>query len=264
MILAAAAMILVVACREMDPSTYHELFFRVATVRYDGTKAWLDMDYSGEVFTIDNFRTSADMANFNVSNGDRIIASLSFDAVGDMSNNTVTLNEIRPLGIMKLEEAAPSDTMNFYYQFSKFLLINVQYPAIWAAGHIVNVAPVYFVPEADCKAEFHFYPIEVIKDTLVLRLYSDIPDDDKGLNPDYTQSILCCDVSSLRERVSNAAEQEKRDTILARLDRQNLENIIVTVTTPNTLRAKDSKNPDSDYLQPIPNLSKSVTVPFDF
>ena len=48
------------------------------------------------------------------------------------------------------------------------------------------------------------------------------------------------------------------------MDRMENDYFTFTVMTPDTLRAKNSKNTESDYLQPIANPSKSIRVKYDF
>ena len=53
--------------------------------------------------------------------------------------------------------------------------------------------------------------------------------------------------------------------MLASLRMQEKDNIYVRVVTPDTLRAKNSKNiANPIYLQPVPGLSQTVQIPFDF
>jgi len=159
----------------------------------------------------------------------------------------------------------PSDTLNFYYKFSVSLLGNTSYPAIWNTGHIINVTPVYFIPENARTPKFYFYPLEVLEDTLVVRLYSFIPDADISLNPDYTQTILNCDISTLANTVSDPVEQARRDIMLTSLRMQETDRIQVKIVTPDTLRAKNSKNEiNPKYIQPVPGLPQTVQIPFDF
>ena len=252
------------SCEPVKQSTMYERFYRVGTVRLTGNIASIDFDNSNEAYIIDNFKSEADMAKFGVKAGDRVFLALDFNAEGSMENATITLSMLSKIETLRFETTAPSDTLNYYYQFSKFSLYNTEYPSIWTSGHIVNLAPTYFVPEKHEPVKFFLNPIAFEHDTLFTRLYSYIPDCDVSLNPAYTQSLLCYDMSSLRDRSSDPANQELRDTILARMDRMENDYFTFTVMTPDTLRAKNAKNTESDYLQPIANPSKSIRVKYDF
>ena len=173
--------------------------------------------------------------------------------------------------IRKVEESKPIDTLNFYYYFAKFRLYTRDYPSIWSEGHILNIAPVCHVDDDKNKSDYFLYPYDFIGDTLMCRLYSDIPDDDVSLNPAYRQTFLCYDMSSIRNAAANPDEQILRDTILARLDRvkEKQSKITVIIGTPDTLRAKNSKVRDQDgntvpYVQPVPGLPISTTITLDF
>lgn len=264
------------ACDPVEPATHSENFFRIATVKFDGNDVTFFSDYEHTTYYTSNVRDTATAISFGLKDGMRIKAWFTLDAVGTMDNHTITLNGFAKHESTRCVGSKPSDTLNYYYLFDQYdinreiLGRNAQvsptlYPSVWNEGHIVNVTPTYFVPNDNDTAAFYLYPIELRADTLVLRLYSYIPDCDVSINPDYTQKLLSLDISSIRDRADNPAEQELRDTILARLDRLNKDKIVVTVQTPLTARAKDSKNPAGDYTRPIPGLpTDPITIPFDF
>ena len=252
------------ACDPIEPNTYTETLYRVGTIRLKNNKVSLVTDLLNEAFYMQNFSTEQDMKDNNIKDGERVIASLTLEAVGSMNNNTISLNELLIIPVSKVEDAHPADTMNHYYKFAVMQFNELTYPSIWSAGHIINLAPVFYVPKSDSKQEFHLYPIEVKNDTLFMRLYSDIPDCDVSLDPDYTQTFLNYDLSSLRNAAANPSEQERRDSILARLDRLHQDEFTVHIMTPDTLRAKNTKNPNGPYLQTVPGLPASTKVKFDF
>lgn len=265
LMVAGIALAMTASCTKAEPSTYHELLYRVATVKCNNGKVGLDIDCTGESFYLHNFKDSLDMVRFKLQNGDRIIAAISFDAVSTMSNATITLEDVIKYDSRKFQQSLPSDTLNSFYQFSRLQLIDLMYPAIWSTGHIVNLAPVYLVPKSTCKADFLMYPLGVSGDTLVVRLYSDIPDDDISILSDgYTQSFICCDISSLRDSVPDATEQARRSTLLTMLENLNQDSIMVKFTTPDSLRAKYSGSESGKYIQYYPSLPLSVAIPFDF
>lgn len=251
------------SCGPLEPSTYHEQLFRVATVNYNNGKAWLVLDCYEEPAMIKNLKDTADMIRLGLSKGDRILASISYDAVGTVDNATMNLDEFKKLDIMKLAEKLPADTLNYYYGFTQYNLANVIYPYIWPAGHFVNVSPGYFVPSVDSKADFYMYPTGVVRDTLCLCLYSDIPEATFRLTPTYTQSLLSCDVSSLRLPVADSIEQVHRDSLLGLLDNLETDTIMVKVSTPEIMRVKSdsaSRN-DITFAKDNPRI---IAIPFDF
>lgn len=254
----------IISCKPLEPSTYEEQFYRVGTVLLKNGKANIQMDCTNETFDFINFKTESDMDAFGVKNGDRVFAAMTLYAENSMNNATITLNELSKIQTQKFVTSQPSDTLNYYYQFTKFALYTSEYPAIWNVGHLVNVTPTYFVPEEHQPVSFQLYPISFEDDTLKARLYSYIPDDDVSLNPAYTQSLLCFDISSIRDKAADSKSQEIRDTILARLERMENDKFTLTIVTPDTLRAKNSKAAEKEYIQTLPSPSKSVTVPFDF
>ena len=255
-------------CGPAEQSTFTERIYRIGTIYSDqtGTGIIPDMiDGVQETIILTNFRNPSHLERFGVNPGDRVLATMEFKAEGSTDNSTIELLQVNKLDVQSLESRMPSDTLNFYYKFSVSLLGKTSYPAIWNSGHIINVTPVFFIPEDARDPKFYFYPVEVLEDTLVVRLYSLIPDDDVSLNPDYTQTILNCDISSLADPVSDPAEQARRNLMLASLRMQGTDRIQVRVVTPDTLRARNSKNEiNKKYLQPVPGLPQTVQIPFDF
>lgn len=264
------------ACDPLEPSTLSENFFRVATVVYKDGRVGFYTDYDHELFFPSNFKDTADAVSAGLTDGLHVKVWFTLDAVGSLNNNTITLNGFKKIDNTRVVGQKPSSDFNYYYYFAKYNLTHdilsrddsyteYVYPSVWAEGHIVNVAPTYFVPNASDKAEFQLYPYNMSNDTLFLRLYSDIPTCDVSINPDYAQTLLSLDISSIRDSAANHAEQVLRDTILARIDRVASKRIVVTIATPDTLRALNSKTKDNKFLQPGPNLpTDPVTIPIDF
>lgn len=263
--------VLIQSCDPLEPSKYSQVFFRIATVKIQDNKASLYTDYLHESFFPKNLKTAEDVYNLRLADKQHIIAVLTVDAVGSMDNNSITLNAISRLDTTNCVLHKPSDTLNYYYYFTKYdfdrmvsdsVYPSYIYPKIWAEGHIVNISPTYFVPTEKDKAEFYVYPFDVRSDTLMLRLYSDIPNCDLNLYPDiYYQTLLSIDISSVRDSADNPVDQVVRDTIWSRLDRLNQDRITVTIVTPDSLRAKYKKG---TFNQPQHNLSVSINIPFDF
>ncbi|HBA13495.1 MAG: hypothetical protein ACOX32_07215 [Bacteroidaceae bacterium] len=255
-------------CDPMEPSTYSERLFRIGTVNADETKVWLSIDKTGqfeETVYLSNFNLPSHLGKFNVTDGDRVIAVMDFKAVGYMDNNSVELRSLEKIPVISMEDQKPADSLNYYYQFTKMMLGSTSYPAIWNTGHIVNICPIYFIPQNARKPEFYMYPVGVASDTLLVRIYSYIPDADVSLNPDFTQTILCCDISTLTAPVADSAEQAHRNRLLTSLRTLETDHIYVKMITPDSLRAKNSKNQNNpEFKLPIPGLSQTVQIPFDF
>lgn len=267
---------ILVSCDPMEPSTYSENFFRVGTVKYKEGKTSIYTDYAHEYFYPRNVSDTAVAAQSGLKENLRVRAWLRYDAVGSMENGVLNMIGYNEIESTRFVGYKPADTLNFYYYFAEFdLSHNILgrdakvesyiYPPVWNEGHIVNVAPTYFVPQDSDKAEFFLYPLEVIDDTLTMRLYSYIPTCDVSLNPIYTQKLLSLDISSLRDNADNPDEQERRDTILARLDRLGKSRIYVKVLPPDSTRAKNSRNPNGTFNRPVPGYpTDPISIPFDF
>lgn len=266
----------ILSCSEMEPSTYYENFFRVATVKNVEGRIGFYTDYDHQTFYPSNLKDVKAADSVGLKVGDRIKAWFTFDAVGSLDNNVINLVGYEKLTNTLCEGQKPADTLNYYFYFAEYNLTrdilgrdmqytSYIYPSVWAEGHIVNVAPTYFVPNDDDKAEFHLYPFDVTNDTLLLRLYSDIPTCDVSLNPVYTQTFLNLDISSIRNSADTPAEQQLRDSILARLDRLGKSRIYVKILPPDSARAKNSKNAAGDLNRKTPGVPTTpVSIPFDF
>ena len=265
-----------VSCDPMEPSTYSENFFRVATVKHkDGVTAFYS-DYAHEYYYPRNVRDTAVASESGLKKDMRVKAWFKYDAIGSIDNGELNMIGFSVIEPTKFVGYKPADTLNSYFYFAEFdLSHNILgrdakvetyiYPPVWNEGHIVNVAPTYFVPQDSDKADFYLYPLEVINDTLTMRLYSYIPTCDVSLNPVYTQKLLSLDISSIRNSADNPVEQERRDTILARLDRLGKSKIYVKVLPPDSTRAKNSRNPNGQFKRNVPGYpTDPISIPFDF
>jgi len=277
LVICIASALLIQGCEKMEQPTYSQTFFRIATVKIKNDQAYLYTDKLHESFYPKNLQTPEDASRIGLVNNQHIIAVLTVDAVGTMSNNSITFNAFARLDTTKCVGQKPADTLNYYYYFTPYdfdrmvtdsVYPSYIYPRVWAEGHVMHITPTYFTPTGTDKAEFHLYPFDVQGDTLMMRLYSDIPECDASLYPStYFQTLLSIDVSSVRDSADNPTEQILRDTIWHRLDRlkdSNKQKITVTVVTPDSLRAKNSKNPNGSYNQRISGLPVSIKVPLDF
>ena len=252
------------SCDPLEPSKYTENFYRFATVEYINNKASLLIDCTGERYYFTNFSTLSDMEDFDVRHGDRVIAGMTLTAVGNMTNNKLYLNELTKYPISSLAEFRPSDTVfNYKYQFDAYNLVNQIYPKIWSKGHYINLTPYFEVSSKEKDIQFYLYPIDVNNNTLVMRLYSNIPD---TLPAKYAQhAFLCYDISSLRNPVSDSDEQIHRDSIIRKLDLLDTDTIRIQVYEPEIMRdiwRTDDGIKVKKYYNP--RSSVSVSIPFDF
>lgn len=248
------------SCDPLEPASYTENFYRIASVRYADGKASLKFDYTGENYSIDNFKTKTDLDRYELKDGDRIIAGLQYYAISSVGR--ITMLSATKYPILKLEESRPADTLNHDYRFNVLNLWDVQYPAIWAAGHLVNITPVYYVPSENSVRKFYLYPMQMNKDTLEMRLYSYIPDNNLALHgySNASQSWLCYDIASIKDSVADTVEMNHRKQILSDIQALNRDSMMVHIFAPDTLCGMM----DTIYYEYYPRVSLSIKIPLDF
>ena len=100
------------------------------------------------------------------------------------------------------------------------------------------------------------------KDTLEMRLYSYIPDNNLAMHGSYnaSQSWLCYDISSIKDSVADADEQAHRQKILSDIKKLKKDSIMVHIFQPDTLRGML----DTIYYERYPRVSVSIKIPLDF
>ncbi len=262
---ALAASALFVSCEPLEPSTREDTFYRIASVSYKDGDASLLLDYTGESYKFSNFSTKSDMNRFGVQNGDRVIAEITMTAVGTITNNTLTLNRVIKYPRYALSESRPADSLNYGFRFCSLNLVSVIYPTAWTQGHVPSIAPEYYSSHKGVKPAFKLYPSKVVGDTLMLNLFCDMPDTLTVW--DTEQAFVNFDISTLRDQVSDQAEQNHRDSRLTQLEALKKERINVKVTAPRFMRVKMFKTSGEvseikldNYL--IPTVT--VSLPFDF
>jgi len=250
----------VISCEPMEPASYTENFYRIASVNYANGQASLKFDYTGEKYAIDNFKTKADMDHFGLKHGDRIIAGLQYHAVSSIGK--ISLLSYAQYPILKLEESRPADSLNHDCRFNVLNFNSVEYPAIWAQGHLVNLAPIFFVPNSNCESKFYLYPLQMKEDTLEMRMYSYIPDNDLAIHgyASASQTWLCYDIASIRDSVADAGELNHRRQILSAIDKLKGDSMMVHIFQPDTLRGMM----DTIYYERYPRVSVSIKIPRDF
>jgi hypothetical protein len=243
---ALISLVLVCSCDPMEPSTRTETLMRYATVRSDGTKAYLEFDGINETLRIKNFSTTSDMKTFNVKDGDRVLVTMSVQTYDNVIGENITIDYMSKIKAIKLATSLPDSTKNHYYVFDIHTLGRTQYPEIWSQGHYVNVTPVIFTHSSEIKKEpeFSLYPMYMKRDTLVTRLYLDFPESDFGPGYQALQDICSFDLSSLRETVADAQEQAHRDSILDALTELG-NKYVIKIMTPPTFRSNYTLSNDS-------------------
>lgn len=247
-----------VSCEPLEPSTYTENFYRLGTVISNGEKATFSIDYTGEVLTFKNFRYDSDLANYNVKNGDRVIAKMTLSAIDNIA--TFSMNSMSPINITGIDTVAPSDTLNHYFRFSKWSIDSrFTYPNIWSNGHFINVVPASnpLMSEID-KMKYHLYPIHFMSDTLVMRLSANVPGNNRQYNSEQA-TLISCDMSTLRNSVPSHSEQEWRDSILNHFDNAAIDSMYVVVTTHDSVWYHFR-----DTITWIQGGAVATRIPFDF
>ena len=260
----------ILSCEPMEPDSYTEDFYQIATVQFINDKASLLMDVSGNRYYPKNFATKSDMNRFEVAHGDRVIALMNLYAVGNIANNKLTLKKLYKYPIHPLAESRPVDSIyNYKYQLQQKVYnrgssyTQLTYAKAWPQGHLVNVMPEYTISSEDVEAQFYLYPIEVKDNALVMRLYSNIPDTLPAKFSDY--SFFCFDLSTLRNQVADSMEQAHRDTILSQLEALNKDTINVEVWEPEIMRdlfRNGDEIKERKYYNP--RAYATLRVPFDF
>ena len=262
---ALAASALFVSCEPLEPSTREDTFYRIASVSYKDGDASLLLDYTGESYKFSNFSTKSDMNRFGVQNGDRVIAEITMTAVGTITNNTLTLNRVIKYPKYALSESLPADSLNYGFRFCSLNLVSVIYPTAWTQGHVLSIAPEYYSSHKGVKPAFKLYPSKVVGDTLMLNLFCDMPDTLTVW--DTEQAFVNFDISTLRDQVSDQAEQNHRDSLLTQLEALKKERINVKVTAPRFMRVKMFKTSgevSEISLVNYPSPTVTVSLPFDF
>ncbi len=261
---------LVMSCHPMEPSTYTEDFYRFGTVQYKDNKASMLMDYSGETYYFTNFVSESDMNRFDVKPGDRVLAGITINAIGSIFDNKLYLNRVFKYPIYKLAESQPSDSIdNYRYELIKYALNQnsaytyITYPKAWSQGHLVNMMASYNISKESVEGQFSLYPIEVKNGTLIMKLYSNIPDTLPAVYSKYT--FLCYDMTSLRDSVADPIEQAHRDTLLSQLEKLKQDSIKIEIYEPDVMRSYVRKGDEvNEYQYYNPRSYANLSIPFDF
>lgn len=229
-----AVVLFISSCEPLEPSTYTERFYRLGTVVSKGDKAEFSIDYTGEKLVFENFKKSSDISSFNVKNGDRVIADMTLNAIGNMGK--FHMNKMNKITVTRIDSVAPSDTLNHYFRLGRWSIDQrFEYPNIWSNGHFINVIPITNPTKNDAdKIRYYIYPIDFKSDTLVMRLSAYVPNNNRSLNAEVS-SLISCDMSTLRNATFSAEEQEWRDSIFNHFDNANIDSMYVQVTTYDSI-----------------------------
>ncbi|HZK03426.1 MAG TPA: hypothetical protein VFC94_03355 [Bacteroidaceae bacterium] len=256
-----AGILALVSCDPLEPSTYTTTFNRIVTVRNNGDVAWLSIDYTNEIITLRNFRTSADMEAFGVKDGDRAVAQITLSVIANAGSGVFTLDGfVNPIKVYELDTTLPSDTVDSYINFDKFSIdATWAYPRIWTNGSFLNFTISHY-PDIDKKdnVDIRLYPKELIADTLVLDLRVSVPGNSYKNNKNY--SFCCYDLSSLRNQATDSTMQVRVDTIMAGMLRLGLDSLYVRVETADSLYIKDR----SDSIISLSGISQTARFLFSF
>ena len=102
-------------------------------------------------------------------------------------------------------------------------------------------------------------------DTLFLRLYANIPGSNMSIhNNTPEQELLSFDISSLRETVPDPAENSHRQQMLHIMDSLALENIVVDIITPDTLRGTLTSATATSVYYKYYSSHVTTSISFDF
>ncbi len=207
-------------------------------LRYDPTT--LTREYSAQ---LDNFKTVADMEQFNLKEGDRGIADISYYTNTSDNFSSFTLakfNVIKPDTLNWSDYA--QDTLGTYMHFNILALdYNVTYQGVWSNGHVASTLVTYY-PDPDTPKEQNFIDMYIHglrNDTLSLLAVATVPNSDY-VNNGYNY-LLQYDLSALR-----TANNEKAARIMAQLDEQKgrfKDSVWVEITTCDSLFIYNNKHP---------------------
>lgn len=228
------SVIAITSCDPLEPSRYTTTFNRLGTVKTTGSNVQLNLDYTGEEFLFSNFNTISNLEDFNVTDGDRVVANMTLTVVGNIPMPKLYMNRITKLINYQIDTIAPSDTLNHYFRFGLFSIDNsFSYPQIWSSGHHINVAPITN-PSNKKGLKYHLYPISFSNDTLRMRLSANVPDNNR-MKYEETQTLLSYDMSSLRTSVSDEQTTRWKDSIINHIETNRYDSIYIAVSTHDSL-----------------------------
>lgn len=247
-----------------EPASYSQegITHRLATVRYTDGKALLSYDPTSTTksssASLDNFKTSDDMNRFNLKDGDRGIAQISYR---NIPSDNIYSNALEHFDVIKLNELNwnryEQDTLGTYLHFNVMTLdIYASYKGLWSNGHIASTVITYYpnpdIPSDQNKIDMYLHGFR--NDTLSLLVTATVPESDYS-HP-AQNSLLQYDLSTLR-----TSDSETADEIIALMDRTlgARDSFYLEITTCDSLEI-DNRG----HHRVMPGDRMYTKVPFDF
>lgn len=254
----------VITLLSCEPASYSRegTTHRLATVRYTDGKAMLCYDPTSTAksssASLDNFKTSDDMSRFNLKDGDRGIAQISYK---DIPADNVFSNVLDSFIVIKPNELNWSryeqDTLGTYLHFNVMTLdIYASYKGLWNNGHIASTVITYYpnpeIPSDQNKIDMYLHGFR--NDTLSLLVTATVPESDYSYTPQ--SSLLQYDLSTLRTSGSETAKE-----IIGLMDRTlgARDSFYLEITTCDSLEI-DNRG----HHRVMPGDRMYTKVPFDF
>lgn len=227
------AVVLLTACSHAERPTITGTINRLATVTRSGDMVRLDIDYTGEKLTLKNFSKASDMADFNVSDGDRVMAVIAYREIPSAGIYTYELEKADRIALSRVDtDGCPrSDSVGIYIHFESLRIDNwFAYPSSWTNGPFLNTVVTYY-PDSTVASEnnrFHLNMKELRGDTLSLLLTADIP------NSNYyyagASRLLCYDLRQFAQ-----AGNPRLDSILNQARGLGADSLVIELNTCDTL-----------------------------
>lgn len=228
-----AAALLLAGCSYAERTTLTGTINRLATVKQTGNSVRLEIDYTGETFTLKNFSKASDLATFNVEDGDRVLAQISYNEIPSADIYTYELEKADTIALSQVDlgNCPRSDSVGIYIHFENLRIDNAfVYPSSWTNGHYLNTMVTYY-PDSSLayeKNRFFLNVKELRGDTLSLMLTADIP------NSNYyyqgASRLLCYDLSKYAQ-----AGNHRIDSILNLARSLETDSLTIELNTCDTL-----------------------------
>lgn len=239
--LAMCGMVMLSSCTKVDQPTYTETFFRLATVEKTSYGVNLNIDYTGESFTLNNFRLDSDIDAFKVRPDNRVLAAIEVKMVGSADLSQFLVNTMDTLQVMSLNLSSFQDSVGPYFNFANLQVDNsFLYPKLWTNGKYLNVAPFFCVKGAQDakKGQFRLFPNRVSNDTLYLTMRLDSISCDTRYSKE--NRYYCYDLSSMKRSTSNAEMKQRVNDIYSKLRALRQDSIYITVESSKVLISEEN------------------------
>lgn len=126
---------------------------------------FLEADYTGEVFKLDNLTSPEQLSLYNLEDADRAIAYIHYEVDKDY-NASLTLTDATEVKVYPVWNKALPDSININPLTDLYKLqfeAGWTYPYVWIAGTYLNVAPVI---RSMGRGQYYLSPNTVSGDTL--------------------------------------------------------------------------------------------------